>query len=248
MKPAFQLLMTGKALSRWLYPSWCVLCQKYLHLTEDFLCRPCFIKLNRLKAPLCKRCGVEIPPFKNSGNRLCQKCRKIQLGFDEVISIFRYDEHFKNLLHQVKYERKYWLLDTFTKQIERTLETQWQTRPSFIVPVPLDRKRQRERTFNQSLILAQKLSKILNVPLLDNTLIRRETRVPQSHLGRKERMANLNQLFKIRKSHSIKNSWILIVDDVVTTGATAHECSITFKEQGASKVSVFALARTPSLS
>ena len=236
--------MFSKALSRWLYPSWCAQCKRSLHLTEDHLCRPCLLKLTQIRLPICTRCGIEIPPHGKS-TATCSRCRNRSYQFDEVFPLFRYDDNFKNLLHQVKYERKYWLLDIFSKRLKRTLPNQSRDLPSCIIPVPLDRNRLRKRTFNQSLLIAQMISKILKIPVKENVMIRKEYRSPQSWLSRKERLSNLEGLFKIKKRHEIKDQWVLLVDDVVTTGSTVHECAKIIKEEGASKVTVFTLARTP---
>ncbi|MBI4971799.1 MAG: ComF family protein [Candidatus Omnitrophica bacterium] len=239
--------MLTRTLARWLYPGWCAVCKRLLHLTEDHLCRACFIKLARIRLPICRGCGVEIPPHTEKISR-CNACRGKAITFDEIFAVFRYDDNFKQVLHQIKYERKYWLLETFKKKIKRTFQNQWPELPSFIVPVPLDKFRMKERTFNQSLIIAETISKILDIPIKKDILLRREHRSPQSWLTRRERLANLENLFQVRKRMKLKNCWVLVVDDVVTTGATVQECSKMLKEAGASKVSVFALARTPSLS
>ncbi len=240
--------MLVKTLSRWLYPGWCAVCNAYLLLTEDHLCRKCHAKLNELRLPVCGGCGVELPPYA-PGKLRCARCRKNRLMFDEIVSIYRYDEHFKELLHQVKFERKFWLLDLFRRKIDRLISGLWSgnERPTFIVPVPLDGARKRERSFNQSLLIAQMLSKALGIPVKNNVVARSGKRTPQSMLTRRERLASTEGTFRMKNSSAVKNSWVLVVDDVVTTGATAHECAKIIKEAGAARVSVFSLARTPSL-
>lgn len=249
MNARFEVQMLTRAMTRWLYPGWCAVCKANLHLTEDHVCRGCFMKLPRIQSPVCRTCGVEMPPHLDNAGK-CSRCRKSRKMFDEVSAIFRYDDNFKSILHQIKYERKYWLLETFSRKIQRALENESSgyTLPAFIVPVPMDKKRLRERTFNQAQIIAQTISKILNVPVREDILLRRENRIPQSHLNRNERLVNLEGQFYVNKPIELANQWVLVVDDVVTTGATVHECSKAMKEAGAAKVSVFALARTPSMS
>lgn len=242
-----EMKLLAKAFSRWLYPASCAVCESPLPLAEDDLCAKCSSLLEEIRHPACPKCGIELIPYGSASGR-CRECRTRKFVFDETLAIFRYDKAFRKILHQIKFRRKFWLLRIFDEKIRHIITSRSGEAPTRIVPIPLDRRRLRERTFNQSLLIAQMISKTLQIPVLDKALVRRQRRLPQSWLSRKERFGNLENLFQVRKPGELRHQWILLVDDVVTTGATVQECSKVLKESGARKVTVFALARTPSLS
>ncbi|MBI4398456.1 MAG: ComF family protein [Candidatus Omnitrophica bacterium] len=247
MKPVFELTMLAKTLSRCLYPVWCSVCGTYLALTEDHVCRECFLEFHELRAPICSRCSDEMPPYGEGPGLVCPRCKKRRFAFDEVFSVYRYDDALRRALHEIKFHRKSWLLETFEKKIARIFEEKtWKNPPSLILPVPLDPLRKKERTFNQSRLIARTVSKQLDIPVQEGILTRKHAKNPQSFLSRKERFMNLEGSFRITNAGAVRGKWILLVDDVVTTGATAQECAKIIKEAGARGVSVFSLARTPS--
>ncbi|MFZ3122980.1 MAG: ComF family protein [Thermodesulfovibrionales bacterium] len=110
-----------------------------------------------------------------------------------------------------------------------------------IIPVPLSKSALRERGFNQSLLMAKVISKKLKTPLYMDTLLKRKDTLPQVGLRAKERMKNLKGAFKA--SGKINKLRLLLLDDVMTTGATARECSKTLMRAGAKEVIVITLAR-----
>ena len=111
-----------------------------------------------------------------------------------------------------------------------------------VVPVPLDRSRLRKRGFNQAVVLAREVSLILARPMLLDVLIRREGKRSQAGLTRKERRRNVRGSFAVNRHDRIRDRRILIVDDVLTTGATANECARVLKGGGAGEVRLLALA------
>ncbi len=115
-----------------------------------------------------------------------------------------------------------------------------------IVPIPVSRKRLRERGFNQSFIIAEEIGHLLQKPLLFSTLIKSIHRVDQFSLPRAERRQNVKNVFSVSKPETITGKRVLLVDDLYTTGATVTEASTILLRHGAQSVMVFALARTPS--
>ena len=111
-----------------------------------------------------------------------------------------------------------------------------------VVPVPLSIKRLRERGFNQSLLIARVISKEIKAPLLMDTLLKKKDTLPQTGLSARERMLNLKNAFDIRGD--IRGLRLLLVDDVMTTGATVKECSKELMKAGAKEVTVLTLARS----
>jgi len=113
-----------------------------------------------------------------------------------------------------------------------------------IIPVPLHPARLRAREFNQSLLLADQLSRHLARPVSATNLVRTAATDPQTTLSRQERLRNLRKAFEIRKPQDLAEKRILLVDDVYTTGATLNECAKTLRKSGAGPVFALTLART----
>jgi ComF family protein len=112
-----------------------------------------------------------------------------------------------------------------------------------IIPVPLHSQRLRDREYNQSLLLADRLSHQIRIPLLLACLIRIRPTVPQTSLTKKERLTNLRGAFSVPKPAHIQGKRILLVDDVFTTGTTLHECAKTLRRAGSGPVYGLTLAR-----
>ena len=116
-----------------------------------------------------------------------------------------------------------------------------------IIPIPLSGARYRERSYNQSELLAQILAEQLSLPLCHDSLIKIRHTAYHAHLTEKERWTNIRGAFKIKHPRRCSKRSILLVDDLLTTGATASEAALALKEHGAKSVGVMALAITPSL-
>ncbi|MBN1871026.1 MAG: ComF family protein [Candidatus Omnitrophica bacterium] len=116
----------------------------------------------------------------------------------------------------------------------------------WIVAVPLNRSKFRERTFNQSEILGVNLSNILGIPLMRNNLVRLKSGEPQISLRYRERQNNIRDSFGLLRPSDVKDKAFLLVDDVFTTGATANECAKVLKKSGAGNITVFTLAKSVS--
>lgn len=116
--------------------------------------------------------------------------------------------------------------------------------PPIIIPVPLHRSRQNERGYNQSAVLAQELAGYLNLPVVDDALLRVKRTVIQKQMDDTQRAANMKGAFAIDKTKlsTIKNQNVLLLDDVYTTGATTHECAETLIKAGAKRVVILTIA------
>jgi ComF family protein len=113
-----------------------------------------------------------------------------------------------------------------------------------VIPVPLHPKRLREREFNQSLLLADRIARRLGLPLSYANLVRIAPAPAQTTLSRKRRLKNLRGAFAVRRPDAIAGKRILLIDDVFTTGATVNECAKTLRKAGAGDVFALTLART----
>ncbi len=125
------------------------------------------------------------------------------------------------------------------------LPSPWQ-RPSLLVPVPLHPKTQRLRGYNQAELLAKVVGQILDIPVDGKVLIQTRPMKPQASLGEKERWENVKGAFEVAKPEAVKGQIVVVIDDVMTTGATLNECAKALKRVGARQVYCLTFARTVS--
>jgi ComF family protein len=117
-------------------------------------------------------------------------------------------------------------------------------RVNVIMPVPLHGERLRQREFNQSLLLADQVGRVLGIPVSYTNLIRTTSSQAQTSLSRKSRLKNLRGAFTVRYPHEIRKQRVLLIDDVFTTGTTVNECAKSLRKAGSSDVLVLTLGRT----
>ncbi len=244
MKTLFHTQMLIKAALNCLYPTVCALCQKGLLLTEDHICKSCYSTLESTSQHSCYQCAKDLPRWAPSGSK-CTHCKNDAWFVDETISLFRYNSSFKTLLHLIKFDDQDWIINNFKRRIKNRLKNSgFETHaPSIVVPVPLDPKRYRERKFNQSEIIANTVSEDFLIKKQSSIIKRKKCLYPQSFLRKNERKVNLKNVFSIHKKASIAGQWVLLVDDVITTGTTINECAKVLKEAGASRVTALSLGR-----
>jgi ComF family protein len=149
----------------------------------------------------------------------------------------------REAIHLFKYQKKTALGKRLTRHLSGFLPP---IPPADgLVPVPLHPKRLRHREFNQSLIIARTLGQIYRLPLLPDLLLRVRPTSPQVELHRKDRAGNVRGAFQIRRGvPDLEGKHLILVDDVLTTGATVNECARILKKAGVEKVYVVTLART----
>ncbi len=214
----------------------CLLCGSHSgHST--MLCSACYDDLPSYQHR-CEICAIPLPKLQHS---LCGQCLAHRPAFDRVYSPYLYRTPINNLIHQLKYQHQLHSLRLLGKLMSDYLQDHMQTIPDILIPVPLHRKRLKERGFNQASELALRIKKATGIPL-DNYLISRKKHTEaQTGLKPKQRKSNLAGVFKINRKIIPQN--ILIVDDVMTTGATVAEMAKCLKRGGAKSVEVVTLAR-----
>jgi competence protein ComFC len=183
-------------------------------------------------------------PLDESGR--CALCRLGLQGFDAVYSFGSYEGTLRELVHLFKYGGVRPLAGTFGKFLAQALPRE--TSFDVIVPMPLHWFKQWQRGFNQADLLAREIGKKWNVPVR-NVIRRKKATRPQAGLTNAKRRTNMSGAFQIKSSRiprgrSLAGLRVLLVDDVVTTGATASACARVLKRAGAAHVALLALART----
>ncbi len=174
---------------------------------------------------------------------VCKECRKKKVYYDSGYSACKFDSPVRELIHLFKYGKRRYLASFLGGLIlEHVRERADVSRCDAIAPVPLHWWRHWRRGFNQSAELSRYLSKRLRIPLIKRNLTRvRHTR-PQVGLSPDERNDNIKNAFKVRKPAKIAGKKILLLDDVITSGATLNECARVLKKAGAASVTILTLA------
>jgi ComF family protein len=156
----------------------------------------------------------------------------------------RYEGPLRHAIHQLKYRGKLSLSQPLLALAISHFEAHFPAAVcDLILPVPLHRDRLMQREFNQATLLAKGLATQLQVPVLERILVRTRSTRPQVELSRQERRRNVKQAFVVTSTEALQEARVLVVDDVLTTGATLGEIARTLKAAGAKQVDVFALAR-----
>lgn len=202
------------------------------------VCGWCMDLLPLIIGPFCEKCGKP----KRNENEHCAECDGIKIHFEQALSVFEYTASIQRLIYRLKYRREQYLSSVLGGFLAKRLKEQKGWDYSALVAVPLHKKRQRERGFNQSVLLASEISLKLDVPVLRDVLVRTKETSVQAGLGRHERFANLRQAFSVNGRSGFEGKKVVLVDDIFTTGSTVNECSRVLIEAGAEKVYVLTVA------
>jgi ComF family protein len=187
----------------------------------------------------CRMPFVSRAPLDEDGK--CALCRLGMTGFDAVYSYGSYDGSLRKLVQLFKYDRVRPLAAHFGKLLAIALPRE--ERFDLLVPMPLHWTRRWDRGFNQAHLLAREISRRWNVPIRGAVRRRRATQ-PQAGLTNAKRRSNVAGAFKMKPGVRLDGMRVLLVDDVLTTGATASACARVLKRAGARRVTLLAVART----
>mgnify|MGYP001241960583 CR=1 FL=1 len=243
--PAVRLKNMLRALSSYaldvLMPPVCLGCEARLDAHHS-LCPACWRTIDFIRPPLCDRLGIPMP-YDTGGVMISAAAVAAPPDYDRARAVARYDGLMRDLIHDFKFR------DTHDA---RTLFGRWMSEAGrdlitgcdVLVPVPLARWRLLSRRFNQSQILAREVSRQTGKPTAPFSLCRVRTTKSQVGLSRTERRRNVAGAFAVPPSQlaSVAGQAVLLIDDVVTTGATASSAARALRKAGASRVDVLALA------
>jgi len=231
---------------RFLLPVDCATCGS--PLTDDpipYFCASCWGSISSLIHPRCARCDR---PFASpiataySPDHVCQPCAVRPPSYTKAWTLYPYLPPLQDAICLFKYRGKVALASPLARLMIDRLPPLDSV--DLIMPVPLHSQRLREREFNQSLLLADRIGRYLNTPVSFTNLIRVAPSPAQTTLSRKDRLKNLRGAFTLRHPASIADTRILLIDDVFTTGTTVNECAKTLRKAGSGDVFVLTLGRT----
>jgi len=240
------------ALASVLAPAPCRLCDKpLLNASRIPICPQCLASFVPIGEPFCQCCGRPFPAIvaEHAGAQLplCRLCRENTFAFDRARSFGVYDTALHNAILLMKYEELtrlgHWFAERLAELIAREPDV---FRADVVVPVPLHPARQRERGYNQAELIARPLAKRLGIKQGSYLLMRTRPRPARLVLSRKEHWESVRGAYATRKGLRVDKLRVLLVDDVMTTGATLDACSRALKRAGAASVVGLTVARVRS--
>jgi ComF family protein len=223
-----------------LFPVFCINCGK----EGSYLCEDCQSLIGVSEYQYCPFC---LPPKIVFDGKTCSSCRK-QKTLSGLFSAAPYDNFIvKKLINQFKYE-------PFIKELSKPLASliiahflNLRCLPDFsdfiLVPLPLHKKKLKQRGFNQAEEIGKELSKFLRIPIFNDVLVKIRQTPAQVDLKKEERQENIKGVFACQKPDLIKARKILLVDDIFTTGSTMEECALALKRAGAKEIWGVVVAR-----
>lgn len=220
-------------------------------LMAEYLCADCSRRFQPIQSPFCLDCGR---PFASpqSVDHICGECQKKPFDFMAARAAGVYENALRAMIHQFKYRGWVKLADPLGRLLWKTFLQHWNPQEvDGVIPVPLHRRRLRQRGFNQAAQLIRSWPRWAadrgidfdQTWLMSKALVRKKHTQPQTGLNQHQRKANLRQAFELNDADAVQGLRILLVDDVLTTGATANACSQILMGAGALSVQVLTLAR-----
>jgi ComF family protein len=231
-----------------LFTRLCLACQA--ELPEDHrgpaLCQDCLEEIPPVDWPVCGRCAAVVPVY--PGNvPTCSRCDGDKLRFDSTFSLGHYEGLLKDMVLRMKSDRNEQVGQVLSEIVlDRHGESLRRLDLDAIVPVPMTPWAFLLRRTNPAAVIARRIGRDLGVPVIGRLVERSSYLTPQHVLSRAGRFRNVRGGYRVRRGYRMENPHILLVDDVMTTGATCSEIARILKRAGAARVSVVVIARTPN--
>ena len=189
--------------------------------------------------PLCSICSKKIEGLS------CITVQKVHnKNFSKQAYLFKYGGIIREKLINYKFNEQSYLHETFANIIIKNEKIcRFIKNYDIIIPVPIHRKRYKQRGYNQTELIARKIAKNLDITVVTDVLVKEKNNKPQSDLTKTEREQNIKNVYRVQNSQKINNKTILIIDDIYTTGNTVKECSRMLQQAGASQIAVLTIAK-----
>jgi ComF family protein len=220
-------------------PGLCAVCHAW---GRQRLCADCLTQFARA-TPRCMRCALAVP----TGVRVCGSCLADPPPFERAVTAFDYSHPWDGLITRFKFHAALDLAPALAARLAAAVRRSDVPHPSLLLPVPLSASRLHERGYNQAWELARRLGRLLNCPAEAGLLLRIKDGPHQLALPRERRSANVRDAFAVEplRRNELRGRGVALIDDVMTTGATAAEASRVLLQAGAASVQVWVVGRTP---
>jgi len=228
------------------FPPNCVACSGEVDAwgEEASLCRACLERLTINPWPTCRRCAARVPEIPGAVDE-CGNCRGERFRFDRTFSLGPYDGLLHNLLLKMKRDGREVLAHTFVQLFQRYLGGRIrQLQADVIVPIPMHPWRRLARGTNPPAAMAGLLGKKFGLPVAPGLLWQRRNTRPQLGLSRPGRKQNIRGALRVRPGYPLESVHVLLIDDVMTTGATCSEAARVLKQSGVREVTALVVGRT----
>ncbi len=222
-------------------PEICPVCQQEKSERQG-VGKNCFQKIVLIEAPICLKCGR--PQRVNvSSEKLCSQCRTIKYYFTRSRAIGLYDGLLREILAELKYRYRPELGEMLGKLLVEWVKIHRSFHDvNLIVPVPINIRKLHQRGYNQAELLGKPLQKYLGIRLANDIMIREKNTESQNALGKEKRFQNIKDAFRVINAPIVAGAKVLLVDDILTTGATASEAARVLLRAGALEVKVLTTA------
>lgn len=241
-KILYFILTTYKNAMEFTFPHTCICCDKSIE-KEKIFCDDCFSKIPFVEGNLCYRCGRKLNLLPINEKMLCADCLNKRPIYDKARAAFQYNTVSKSCILKFKNTGRMDYKKQFVALLEQAGKDLFPD-TDIIMPVPLHWRRKVSRGYNQAGVIGKALSKKIKIPYTDKILIRSRHTPKQEKKTNKERHKNVKNAFMVKKPRKIKNKTVLLIDDVLTTGATVNTCAKELKKAGAQTVFVLTIAHT----
>ncbi len=228
-------------LSSLVFPAECEICGRALNVgPASGVCPSCASKIRWIPAPHCSGCGRT----RLGQSPRCSACHEETYGFDRAFACAAYEGVMRDLLHVYKFKYRKHLKIFFTDLARQFILAHLSDdRFDAVLPVPSGVDRRLERGFNPPELISREIAATLNIPHPASHFVRTRSESAQALLAKTGRKQNVKGVFFVKQTGFFNSKRLLLIDDILTTGQTASECSKILKEAGASSVTVLALAR-----
>lgn len=248
----------GAGLADLLFPPSCASCAVELNEANGAgrdvrLCDTCLEEMEIFSEPMCIRCGVPVPGIiadegqmatKPRAQAGCYRCGGRKLWFDETIALGHYDGRLRDIVLHMKRAEGDALSLTMGRLLCDALGQRFaEIRADVVAPIPLHWRRRMVHRTNSASVLAEVLAGKLRLPLAERLLRRSRNTVRQTDVTPSERWNNVRRAFAARAGYHLNAAHVLLVDDVMTTGATCSEAARALRQAGAARVTVVVIAR-----
>lgn len=232
------------------FPPVCLACSKPLD-HDCIICHECHEKIKTIRRPHCVQCGY--PLYGETAGSvfdsfICGDCKLHKKWFDIASAACYYNDQARKLIQKYKFDGLTGI-STYLGNLllQKYLYDERLGREDMIIPVPLHKKRYKERGFNQAALLAAHLSRYCGIPVVEDLLLRIKNTEPLYDMTAEQRQKNLRGAFSVRDKSVVQDKTVLVIDDIYTTGSTSYEVSRTLKKAGAGRVHVLTVCRALSV-